>query len=360
MNPLDLYIDPDISRASTLPATIYADQEIFKASLDKIFACTWQIIDAETNSQENIYPFLLLEGSLNEPLILVRKDTGWTCMSNVCTHRGNVLITKPGKYSNLVCGYHGKCFDLNGKYKSMPAFDQAADFPSVKDDLPNLPHNRFGPLHLTSISPSAGFEEVVAPLAERMSWFPFDSLQFAPELTNTYQVDVNWALYCENYLEGFHIPFVHERLNKTLKFSDYTTELFDYCNLQLGVAREGEAHFDIPDGHQDSGKKILAYYWWIFPNIMINIYTWGMSLNIVKPQGVEKTAIVFKTYLLPGVEEVSSISAELDNTEMEDESIVKNVQVGVRSRLYTQGRFSPTLEKGVHHFQSLLVKYLQK
>ena len=93
---------------------------------------------------------------------------------------------------------------------------------------------------------------------------------------------------------------------------------------------------------------------------MINIYTWGISLNIVKPKGMEKTEIVFKTYLLPGVEKDFSIYDDLKNTEMEDEAIVKNVQIGVKSRFYKQGRFSPTMEQGVHHFQSLIVKLLQQ
>ncbi|MCB0685456.1 MAG: Rieske 2Fe-2S domain-containing protein [Saprospiraceae bacterium] len=360
MNLLDLYIDPDIKRASTLPSSIYTDADFYKETLEKIFATSWQVIEIDPDQKSNIFPFILLDGSLDEPLILVNADGQWKCMSNVCTHRGNILVTEAGKYSNIICGYHGKCFDINGHYKSMPAFEGAVDFPSTKDNLPELELEHLGPMQFASIASDEDFKTIAGPMLERMSWFPFSELTLSPELSNTYVVDVNWALYCENYLEGFHIPFVHEQLNKALKFSEYTTEVFDYCNLQVGVAREGEPFFQLPEGHVDHGKKIMAYYWWLFPNTMINIYTWGVSLNIVKPKGIGKTEIVFKTYLLPGIEKDQAISDDLKNTEMEDEQIVSNVQIGVKSRFYTQGRFSPRMEKGVHHFQQLLVKYLQQ
>ncbi|MBK8506967.1 MAG: Rieske 2Fe-2S domain-containing protein [Saprospiraceae bacterium] len=362
MNVLELYIDPDIARASTLPSAIYADDELYRHMLEKIFVTSWQVIEVDVDpiESDNVVPFILLEGALNEPLVLVRKDTNWKCLSNVCTHRGNILITRPGHYANLVCGYHGKCFDLDGRFKSMPAFEGAIDFPSLKDDLPELELAQLGPLKFTSIASDVNFTEAMQPIIGRMSWFPFDELTYVPELSNTYEVDVHWALYCENYLEGFHIPFVHAQLNKALKFSEYKSEIFKYCNLQLGVAKDHEPHFDLAPDHPDFGKKVLAYYWWLFPNTMLNIYTWGLSLNIVKPKGIGKTEIVFKTYLLPGVEKDQAISTTLNNTEMEDEAIVKNVQTGVKSRFYTQGRFSPAMEQGVHHFQSLLVKYLQK
>ena len=69
---------------------------------------------------------------------------------------------------------------------------------------------------------------------------------------------------------------------------------------------------------------------------------------------------MFKTYLLPGVAKDLAILDDLRNTEMEDEHIVRNVQIGVKSRFYNQGRFSPKMEQGVHHFQQLMVKYLQQ
>ena len=44
-------------------------------------------------------------------------------------------------------------------------------------------------------------------------------------------------LYCDNYLEGFHIPFIHNDLNEALDFNNYDVELFKYSNLQIGIGK---------------------------------------------------------------------------------------------------------------------------
>ena len=50
--------------------------------------------------------------------------------------------------------------------------------------------------------------------------------------------------------------------------------------------------------------------------------------------------------------------AELDKVEKEDEAIVEQVQKGVKSRFYDRGKFSPSMETGVHHFHLLLSKFM--
>ncbi|MFB6307216.1 MAG: SRPBCC family protein [Flavobacteriales bacterium] len=44
--------------------------------------------------------------------------------------------------------------------------------------------------------------------------------------------------------------------------------------------------------------------------------------------------------------------------EREDEAVVEDVSKGVQSRLYKYGRFSPNMEKGVHHFHQLVSEFL--
>ena len=83
-------------------------------------------------------------------------------------------------------------------------------------------------------------------MEERLSWLPLNEFVFKPELSAEYIVKAHWALYCENYLEGFHIPFVHAGLNAVIDFGNYTTEIFDFSNLQLGLAKSGEEIFDLP------------------------------------------------------------------------------------------------------------------
>ena len=76
------------------------------------------------------------------------------------------------------------------------------------------------------------------------------------DLSKKYIVSANWALYCDNYLEGFHIPFVHEGLNSVLDFNNYDVEIFEYSNLQIGIASDNDICFDLPKESIDYGKKL--------------------------------------------------------------------------------------------------------
>ena len=63
-------------------------------------------------------------------------DSTIKCFSNVCTHRGNILIDKPCFINkNITCNYHGKQFDTDGKFKYMPKCEGMINFPSAEDNL---------------------------------------------------------------------------------------------------------------------------------------------------------------------------------------------------------------------------------
>ena len=82
----------------------------------------------------------MLAGHLDEPLLLARDADGrLRCLSNVCTHRGNVLVTAPCRADQIRCSYHSRRFDLQGRMTFMPGFEQAKDFPGPRDHLPGVP-----------------------------------------------------------------------------------------------------------------------------------------------------------------------------------------------------------------------------
>ena len=66
------------------------------------------------------------------------------CFSNVCTHRGNILIEHEGPVrKQLSCGYHGRSFSNSGQFLSMPESEGMNNFPCKEDNLTNVPHNRW-------------------------------------------------------------------------------------------------------------------------------------------------------------------------------------------------------------------------
>jgi choline monooxygenase len=356
------YVDPDIRKASTLPSSFYRDTDVFEAIKLKIFHRTWQFVAPENipDMPRSAIPFRLLDGYIKAPLLMSRDEEGVChCLSNVCTHRGNLLVNGHSKTRKLVCGYHGRRFSLDGTFEFMPEFEEAENFPTPCDHLPSFPLVKWGPLTFTSLDAAFDLYHIFNLMEQRIGFIPFNKLQPGEEGFRTYEVNAHWALYCDNYLEGFHIPFVHKDLDAVLDYGQYNTHLFDHGCLQIGYANsESEAIFELPAGHPDSGKSVAAYYYWVFPNLMLNFYPWGLSLNVVIPVDTNLTRVLFATYIHDQSKLGQGAGSGLHKVELEDEAVVESVQLGLQSGVYNQGRFSPTREKGVHHFHRILANYL--
>src|SRR5665213_3248710 len=297
----DYFIDPNIAKAKTINADFYSSKEVFEQCKEKIFATSWQFIGSDDLVKENgdVYPFTLLKNYLDEPLLLTRDNNGAiNLLSNVCTHRGNLVAGKACKLNNLKCGYHGRKFSLEGKFISMPEFKEVENFPTKDDDLPKLNLFKWGKWLFTSINPKYPNELFFKDMMQRVSWMPLNKFKFEPGLSRVFNIKANWALYCENYLEGFHIPFVHADLNAVIDFGEYATELFfPYSSLQLGLAKNNDDCFDLPPDSPDHGKNVAAYYFWVFPNMMFNFYPWGLSVNVVEPVAVSECRVSFFSYV---------------------------------------------------------------
>lgn len=355
-----IYIDANISKASTIHCSFYTNLDYFEAAKEKIFAASWQFIGSneQVKFKGDVQPFTLLEPYLNEPLMLTKDQNGnINCLSNVCTHRGNLVAYKScSKASNLRCKYHGRLFELTGKFISMPEFKEVADFPCEDDHLPTLPLYNWGNLLFTSLQQKETSSVYLQDMMNRLSWLPIQDFIYRPDLNKTFMIDAHWALYCENYLEGFHIPFVHAALNAQLNFSDYSTELYSKSVLQLGIGKNESNCFDLPEASPDYGSQVAAYYFWVYPNLMFNFYPWGLSVNIVNPISTQKTKVDFLIFMWREDLYDKGAGSDLDKVELEDEEIVESVQKGIRSRFYNKGRYSVTRETGTHHFHRLIAE----
>ncbi len=296
-----------------------------------------------------------------EPLLLTRDATDrMHCLSNVCTHRGNIVCEGAGTAQSLRCRYHGRRFGLDGRLLSMPEFEGVVGFPGPGDDLPRVPFATWGRLVFASLAPAFPFEDLMREVNGTVGWLPIGDAALDPSRSKDYAVRANWALYCDNYLEGFHIPFVHAGLAEGLDWGSYRTELLPWGSLQVGIAREGEPAFDLPPGHPDAAQRVAAYYFWLFPTTMLNVYPWGVSVNVVHAEAPDRTRVSFLSYVWDAAKLDRGASADLDRVEREDESVVEAVHRGVGSRLYRHGRYSPTREQGVHHFHRLLLRFLEE
>ncbi len=334
-------IDPDSRKAKTLASDFYTDARYFEMSKEKIFARSWQFL-GHASEFSGLTPVTILPGFLDEPVLLVKTDESLACLSNVCTHRGKILVEQQCDAKLIRCAYHGRRFSLDGKFLSMPEFDGVEDFPTESDNLRQLAFTAHGGFMFASIDPVDTFEAFVDDVATRLEDVEPKGLSLTA--TREYEIEAHWSLYCENYLEGFHIPYVHHGLNEIVDYGSYTTETFRYSSLQTGF---------------DDAGQIAARYLFVFPNLMFNFYPWGISVNVVRPVSPSKSVVEFLTYVRDESLMDKGAGADLHSVEMEDEAVVESVQKGIRSRFYSQGRYSPTREQGTHHFHRLIAEFMK-
>ncbi len=280
-------------------------------------------------SQGALLPWTFLEGHINEPLVFTRDaEDRMHCLSNVCTHRGNILVENACESSGIRCRYHGRRFSPTGEFISAPGFEEAEDFPSVNENLPHAKSASWGNFQFVAIEPAFDFSELTKDMNRRLHWLPFDKMKSRPEFNRDYYVDANWALYVDNYLEGLHVPFVHPALATLLDTKDYRNEVHSYSNLQIGLAANHKNTFSLPDDSPEAGDPVAAYYYFLFPNMAFNFYPWGVSINIVIPIAVDKTCIRYLTYVFDEAQLANYSPKMIEQTEYEDEAVVNQVQKG--------------------------------
>jgi len=347
--------EKDLSLASTLPASLYVEPEVLALERDRIFARTWQPVGNLVDLAE---PGAFVTADVaGEPVVVTRTLEGdLRAFYNVCRHRAGPLAEGKGRRKLLTCRYHGWTYALDGKLLKTPEFEGVKNFDPACSGLVPVRVETFGPWVFVNLDAHAEpLARVLGEIVDETA--PFDLTAFRPVARRDYDIACNWKVYVDNYLEGFHIPYIHAGLNATLDYGDYRVELLPGATLQLGTSKSKEGCFDIPAGHPDHGTNIAAYYYWIFPNTMVNVYPWGISINVVRPLAPNLTKVSFLPYVWDETKRGSGAGADLDRVEREDEAVVNLVQKGMRSRFYARGRYSPAREDGTHHFHRLISDY---
>ena len=355
--------DPDIARASTIPARLYVDPVYMALEREKIFARTWQLV-ARTEQLERTGDFVTADVG-DEAIVLVRDGDELRGFHNICLHRAGPVASGCGRRQTLQCRYHGWTYSLRGELLRAPEMEGTERF--HPEDMHLLPVQvaTFGPLVFANLDPKA------PPLAEFLDDIPARTARFEPAsmrqvLRKSWDVKCNWKVYVDNYLEGYHLPMVHPGLHRELDYDAYRVEPHRWWSLQHAPLRP------VGKGEGDSARRYVpadgdddAQYYWLFPNTMLNIYQGQMQTNVVLPLDHAHTRVVFDWYTSRPAEEVAADSewdrlvAFSEEIQDEDIAVCEVVQRNLRSRVYDRGRYSAKRENGVHHFHSLLHEYLQ-
>ena len=168
----------------------------------------------------------------------------------------------------------------------------------------------------------------------------------------TYQLNCNWKVFVDNYLDGgYHVPHLHKALNSVLDYAEYTIETGGRFCLQSSRVVSGNA--DPQTSAVRTGDR--AFYYWIYPNFMINWYAGVMDTNLVIPRDVNRTEVTFDFYFSSAdrARNLASVGVA-ERIQNEDTAICESVQRGLASRSYQAGRLSVRREAGEHLFHRLL------
>lgn len=342
----------NLSRASTIPADWYFDPSILAREEQDVFGATWQLAARlDQLRQPGAYVTTEIAG---EPVLIVRgRDEKIRALSNVCRHRAGPVASGSGVCPSFRCGYHGWIYGLDGRLLANREFEGVENFDRNDHPLPQWECDTWGPLVFVRVRPDGpSLQEVFSGLTELVELEDLGSFQFAHR--KDWFLDCNWKVYVDNYLEGYHIPIVHPSLNDELDYENYRVETREWFSIQhspIKAARRLRVSEDAGD----------AQYFWIYPNLMINVYPDNFSTNLILPLGPGRTLTVFEWYFRDPersralVEETVTFSDEI---QIEDIDICEAVQRGLRSRTYSTGRYSVSRENGVHHFHELLRRSL--
>ncbi len=350
--------DPDIRRAATVPSRLYIDPVYLALEEDKVFGRTWQLVGRVDQVAAAGQYFTADVGS--ESVVVVRDGAALRGFHNICLHRAGPVAEGSGKRQTLQCRYHGWTYRLNGELLNAPEMEDAIDFTADAMKLMPIQVATWGPLVFANLDLKApSLEHFFEDIAARSSRFAVTTMKYVG--SKAWRIACNWKVYVDNYLEGYHIPLVHPALHKELEYDQYRVDLHRYYSVQHAPIRAGRGG---NRQYQPASPDDEAQYYWIFPNLMLNIYQGQMQTNVVLPRGHDQCEVIFEWYAHEPPADTatdpawSRLMAFSDEIQAEDISICERVQKNLRSRSYDRGRYSPARESGVHHFHSLLHEYL--
>jgi choline monooxygenase len=331
-----------LSRASTIPAEWYLDERVADLERRSVFARAWQLA-GRVDQVADPGRFVACELAGGEPAVVVRgADLGLRAFFNVCRHHAAAVVTEPeGAAAHLRCPYHGWTYGLDGQLKGTPDFTGVCDFDRGANGLVPLEVATWETWIFVRVEPGGPplHEWVGAGMAARTRGLGVERLHWVER--RRYTLDCNWKVFVDNYLDGgYHVPHLHKGLDSQLDYAAYTIETFERSCLQSSPIVT------------DAGDR--AFYAWIHPNLMINAYADRMDTNLVIPQGVDRTEVVFDFYFADAsaaARERNAASIVVsEQIQDEDVAICASVQRGLRSRAYTAGRLSVRREAGEHLF----------
>ena len=290
---LDAYdANASLADASTIPSSWYVDSRIAELETNAVFGKTWQMVGRIEQVEK---PGQFVTASVaGEPIVVVRGNDGvLRGFYNVCRHHAAAVVSEPcGQASILHCPYHGWNYGLDGSLKGMPEFDGVKNFERQENGLVPVKAETWEKFVFVNLDPEAvPLRDFLGGLVKRVAPLGVSKLHYFD--TRVYDIHCNWKVFVDNFLDGgYHVPHLHKGLSSVLDYKEYTIENEDrYCLQSSPMVASNE---DAATGTTRKGDR--AWYFWQYPNLMINCYEGYMDTNLVLPVDVDHCRVIFDFY----------------------------------------------------------------
>ena len=330
---------------STLPSSWYRDPLTYERERHAIFARSWQYVGHRAQlSRTGDFIAVDIAGW---PIFVVVDDRGdLTGFHNVCAHRAGPIVTDGAGRCTLTCRYHGWTYRWNGELLA------ARDF---QGDESVLAGARLAPVRVdvwrdlvfANLDPEPeALTVALGSLAELARGYEIERYELRHH--GAHAIDANWKTYADNYGEGYHIPLVHPGLNRAVDVRSYRVEVLDGGRLHRHISPARD------------GAPTVGQWLYLWPNMALNLYPNGMSVERFAPRGFGRVDVLLDYYFAPGTPDADVKRAVKSSEEItaEDVAICEAVQRNLDAGRYQSGMLSPRHENGVAAFQRLVQQAL--
>lgn len=339
-----------------MPPAAFTSKDFLALEIEKIFERSWLWAPCDIPKEKEWAPFELL----GRKMFLMCDDGGAVrAFPNACTHKWRQLVEKKGGGSRIVCRYHGRQFSTDGRFLMQTRCEGLKDFPREADNLKYFSYGgKFGFPFVSFGTPDCGLDELLGPLCWNLFCLPVE------EMTAVYSgstlIEGNWKYHLDNYVDELHLKFVHGGKGGLADETDigtYTTVLHPHSTVRWVYTKYPEDGFIL----KDFPRPLFGLWWHIFPNLTVNIWKGGISLNAYEPdlEDPSKTNLVVRHYAWDK-KEFADARKRWDemHVDTEDLEVVGGVQKVIRHTPAPRGRFTPDGEAACHWFQRKIYEKL--
>ncbi|MDO6694505.1 aromatic ring-hydroxylating dioxygenase subunit alpha [Aliiglaciecola sp. 3_MG-2023] len=358
--------------AHGLPASVFKDSTTYDMECDKLFAQGWASIGCaqQISKPGDILPIRIA----GQSLIAMRNKNGEIgVFHNVCRHKAAPLVDEPCNKRSLVCPYHKWTFKIDGNLLSAPRYFGSENKVMSEEDKADksLISVRFAvwwDIIFVNIDGKAEpFEDFIRPLDEQLSNYPKDDIHLTS--STDYSGEVNWKLAVDNFLDGYHVPFVHSQactLDSVLDQQDlFLSDNIVGLHLANGAsAKPAKTAKQLPHFNGLAEDKRGTQQWFgIFPNTLFFVDPCWVQTIVIKPMGATQTAETLNIYVVN--EEAASeeyaaeretLNAVLNEVNQQDIELLDKLQVTRSNDIANQGHLNAAWDQVNMTFHQMWLK----